>query len=373
MKLDADWLHHSALQDICATLTGAGHQAWFVGGCVRNAVIGGGATDVDMATDATPAQVKAALSGLRTVDTGIDHGTITVLTAQGPVEITTFRRDVETDGRHARVVFGTDMAEDAARRDFTMNALYAAPDGTLADPVGGLPDALSGTVRFIGDAPTRIREDYLRILRFFRFHAWYGEAGAIDADGLAACAELADGIEGLSRERVGAEMRKLLSAPDPAPAIAAMAQSGVLLRILPGAGLGTLPALVHIEGLLALPPAPMRRLAAIGGEDAARLLRLSNAEARVLAQMQNPQPLHEAAYRYGADMALDMAAITYASLSQMPPEDLRARAGWAAAQKFPLKSSDLPLSGPALGQALRAAEARWIASDFSLGKDELKG
>ncbi|ARO15674.1 poly(A) polymerase [Ketogulonicigenium robustum] len=373
MRIEADWLGHPALAALMQALADAGFRAWFVGGCVRNALIGGGPTDVDMATDASPLAAKAALSAFRTIDTGIDHGTITVLTDAGPIEVTTLRRDVETDGRHAVVAFGTSLADDAARRDFTMNALYADLDGTVTDLVGGVADAQVHHVRFIGDAPARIREDYLRILRFFRFHAWYGEAGAIDLDGLSACAELADGIEGLSRERIGAEMRKLLSAPDPAPAVAAMAQAGVLWRILPGAGLGVLTALVHVEGLMGLGPDPMRRLAALGGEDAVTQLRLSKAEQRRLAHLTDGLSLDEAAYRHGADLALDAAALAYATLSQTPPDGLSARAAWASTQVFPLRAADLPLSGPDLGAALKAAERRWIASGFTLTKDALKG
>ena len=205
-RITENWIKDQAAQKVCAMLTDAGKQAWFVGGCVRNALLGAPVSDLDISTDARPEEViaLAAAAGLKPVPTGIDHGTVTVVVDRHPFEVTTFRRDVETDGRRAVVAFADTMEEDASRRDFTMNALYAAPDGTVVDPLGGLPDLEARRVRFIGDPHDRIREDYLRILRFFRFHAWYGSDG-LDRDGYAACAELSDGLENLSKERVGQE------------------------------------------------------------------------------------------------------------------------------------------------------------------------
>ncbi|CAN0587043.1 unnamed protein product, partial [Ectocarpus sp. 12 AP-2014] len=195
----------------------------------------------------------ARVAGLKPVPTGIDHGTVTVVADHDPFEITTFRRDVETDGRRAVVAFADTLDEDAKRRDFTMNALYARIDGTVIDPLGGLPDLRARRVRFIGDATDRIREDYLRSLRFFRFHAWYGNPdNGMDSDALAAIASHLDGLESLSRERVGAEMVKLLAARDPAPAVAAMRATGVLGRLLPGADDRALAPLIHLEDVLGL-------------------------------------------------------------------------------------------------------------------------
>jgi tRNA nucleotidyltransferase/poly(A) polymerase len=189
------------------------------------------------------------------------------------VEVTTLRRDVATDGRRAIVAFGTDLAEDAARRDFTINALYLAPDGTLLDPTGGLPDLAARRIRFVGHASTRIREDYLRSLRYFRFHAWHGDpAEGLDPDALDAIARNLDGLDTLSRERMGHEMLRLLAAPDPAPAVAAMRVTGTLARVLPGAGDGLLAPLVHIEEEARLPLDPLRRLAALGGEEVSERL-----------------------------------------------------------------------------------------------------
>ena len=263
MRLTGDWLDHPGTAAVMQALDGAGGQAFFVGGCVRDAVLGRPVGDIDIATDLVPDRVVEAVvvAGLRAVPTGIEHGTVTVIAAHRPHEVTTFRRDVETFGRHATVAFSTDVAEDAARRDFTMNALYADGRGQVIDPLGsGLADAKQRHVRFIGHPEDRIREDYLRILRFFRFTAVVGDPDlGLDAEGLAACAALAEGIDGLSRERIGAEMRKLLSAGDPAPAVSAMAQAGLLARVLPGADARALAPLVHLEA--GLSPDWLRRLA----------------------------------------------------------------------------------------------------------------
>jgi poly(A) polymerase len=375
MKIAPAWLSNQNAQRVCAMLTDAGHQAWFVGGCVRNALIGAVASDLDLTTDARPDTVtklgKAA--GFKVIPTGIDHGTVTVVVDGNPFEITTFRRDVDTDGRHATVAFADTADEDARRRDFTMNALYAAPDGTLHDPLGGIADALAGHVRFIGDAGLRIQEDYLRILRFFRFFAWYGDpAMGIDADGLAACAGNLGGIDGLSAERIGQEMRKLLSASNPAPAVASMAASGALLRVLPGAGPNALTVLIHLEEIAGIEPDFSRRLAALGGDPTR--LRLTNAEAQrhdILRDMDIGAG--EAGYRFGAQIAIDRALVLAASLSQPLRDADVVAARHGAGQILPVKAADfMPgLQGPALGAALKQAEARWIASGFTLTRNDL--
>ncbi|MCA1774604.1 MAG: CCA tRNA nucleotidyltransferase [Loktanella sp.] len=374
-RIDAPWLTDAAAQQVCAMLTDAGHQAWFVGGCVRNALLGEPVSDLDISTDAHPARViaLAKAAGLKPVPTGIDHGTITVVVDGHPFEVTTFRKDVETDGRRAVVAFADTMDDDARRRDFTMNALYADRTGQVADPLGGLPDLMARQVRFIEDADRRIKEDYLRILRFFRFHAWYGRDD-IDADGLSACAMNSAGIESLSRERVGQEMLKLLSAPDPAPALAAMQASGVLHRVLPGADAVPVAVLVHLEGGVGVLPDPIRRLAALGGQDVTERLRLSKADDRRLEKLRDtdasPAML---GYRFGADTARDRLLVLSAVLGQtLPPDDIAA-AKHGAAQIFPLKAADLMdrYQGPALGKALNEAENRWLESDFTLTKDDL--
>jgi len=380
MKLDAPWLHHPGTQAVCAALEDAGHRALFVGGCVRDTMLGVSVDDIDIATDATPARVEelTTSAGLKAVPTGIAHGTITVVADGKPHEVTTFRRDVETDGRRAVVAFTDKLAEDAARRDFTMNALYAGRDGVVIDPVGGLPDLMARRLRFIGDPKDRIREDYLRILRFFRFHAWFADpAGGMDADGLAACAALADGLATLSRERVGAEVRKLLRAPDPAPAVASMAQAGILARILPGADARALPLLIAFEGEII--PDALRRLAAIGGDDVDAALRLSKSELRewqaLRDGMGNAMGPGELGYRFGADTARDILLLRAAQFEQPPdPAGFQAAEAGAAAT-FPVRAADLmpAYSGPALGARLAALEGAWIASGFTATKAKLCG
>ena len=381
-QLSAPWLDDAPSREVTGMLADAGHKAWFVGGCVRNALLGAPVADLDISTDAWPERVMelARGAGLKAVPTGIDHGTVTVIAQDRPYEITTFRRDVETDGRRAVVAFANTLEEDAHRRDFTMNALYAAPDGTLADPLGGLADLAARRVRFIDDAEARIREDYLRILRFFRFHAWYGDPEiGLDLDGLAACAENATGIDTLSKERIGHEMRRLLAAPDPAPAVASMAAAGILWRILPGADSAPLPVLVHVESQEALPPASLRRLAVLGGEDVEARLRLSKAEVRELETLRRglatevwPGAL---GYREGEETALDILALRAAlTASEIDPNQAElARIG--AAATLPIGANDLTdrYEGKALGDALRAAEDRWIASGFTLTREDLLG
>ena len=252
-----------ALARVLSALSAEGAQALVVGGAVRNALLGEPIADIDIATATPPGDTVrlAEAAGLRTVPTGIDHGTVTIIADGRGFEATTFRRDVETDGRHAIVAYSDNIDDDARRRDFTMNALYATADGRVLDPVGGLADLAARRLRFVGDARARITEDYLRILRFFRFLAWYGREA--DMQALAACHELRGGLAGISKERIGHEMRKLLAAPDPAQAVRLMAEAGVLPLVLPGADGSDLPDLIGAEqdfGTGALPAWP-RRLA----------------------------------------------------------------------------------------------------------------
>lgn len=379
MRLRGDWVRARHVQRVLMMLETGGHQAYLVGGCVRNDLIGAPVSDMDIATDARPERVitLAQSAGLKVIPTGVEHGTVTVIADHEPHEITTFRRDIETNGRHATVAFSSDIAEDAARRDFTMNALYARADGSVLDPLGeGLGDLAARRLRFVGAPGARIQEDYLRILRFFRFTAWYADpAQGPDAEGLAACAANSAGIETLSRERVGHEMRKLLAARDPAPAVAAMQAAGVLARVLPGAEARGLAPLVHLEAGLA--PDFLRRLAILGGIEPSDALRLSKSETRALAQihaaLEAGLPLAQSAYRFGAQPARDAALILSASLGQELSANWQAAVARGAAARLPVTAADLmpALSGPALGSALKEIEARWLASDFTLTREEL--
>ena len=373
MRIAGDWLAQPGTQALCGALEAAGYRALFVGGCVRNALLGVSVADVDIATDARPETVTrlAEAAGLRVVPTGIEHGTVTVIAGGVPHEVTTFRRDVETDGRRAVVAYAQDVAEDAARRDFTMNALYADLRGNVIDPLGGLPDLVARRLRFVGDAHQRIREDYLRILRFFRFHAHYGDPGqGMDAEALAASAELAEGVDGLSRERIGSEIRKLLAAPDPAPAVAAMAQAGVLARVLPGSDPRALAPLVHLEG--DLPPRWQRRLAALGAQEVEDRLRLSRADAAVIAALRDavgrgwsPAAL---GWKLGAEGGRDAVLLRAALLESPLPTDWQTDVARGAASVMPVTAIDLmpDLQGAALGARLKEIEARWLASDLRL-------
>ncbi|MGR3484359.1 MAG: CCA tRNA nucleotidyltransferase [Paracoccaceae bacterium] len=356
---------------VAGMLARAGHQAWFVGGCVRDVLLGRDPGDVDLSTDARPDRVMELSrdAGLKPVPTGIDHGTVTVVSGGVPFEVTTFRRDVQTDGRRAVVAFADSIAQDAQRRDFTFNALYMDRDGAVADPTGGMADLAARRLRFVGSARDRVAEDYLRILRLFRFLAWFGEE--VDEDALDACARGADGIARLSRERVTAETSKLLSAPDPAPAVAMMEAAGVLRRVAPGASCAALAPMVHWEG--GARPDWRARLVALGG---APELRLSKADARAVEAFRDAVTMapHEIGYalRDLAPPALALrAALTGAAVTDADRADLAA--GQAA--RFPLAAADLidRVQGPALGAALREAEAAWVRSKFTATKSDLLG
>ncbi|MGB7319838.1 MAG: CCA tRNA nucleotidyltransferase [Albidovulum sp.] len=378
MQITGAWIKAGGVQAVLRLLADAGHQAFLVGGCVRNALINQPVADIDIATDAMPDRVvNLAISArMRVVPTGIDHGTVTIVIDGAPHEVTTFRRDVTTDGRRATVAFTTDIKEDAARRDLTMNALYATADGQVIDPLDGLDDLMARRVRFVGSADERIREDYLRILRFFRFHAWYGDPDlGMDADGLAACAKNSAGLEALSRERVSHEMQRLLAAPDPAPTVASMQATGVLARILPGADARSLAPLVHLEQSLS--PSWLRRLVALGGARQDAALRLSRDDARQLSvmceaigTMTGPEEL---AYRHGQDLARDVVLLRAAILETPLAENWQAKVTKGATAVFPVTSADLmpEIQGKALGLRLKSLESRWIASGFELSREQL--
>jgi len=374
-----------------AALTADGTPARFVGGCVRDAVAGLPVKDVDIATPLPPGEVarRIAAAGLHAVPTGIDHGTVTAVSGGRPYEITTLRRDVSTDGRRAVVAFTDDWDEDASRRDLTFNALSLEPDGRLHDPFGGLDDLAAGRVRFIGDPRQRIREDVLRLLRFFRFLARYGRQPPAE-DQLAACRELAPLLPRLSGERVRAEILRLLTADDPLPAWRLMIAERILDHVLPEAvDPARLERLVaHDRALGLAPDGPLRLAAAIGGDGAAAALRLrlSNAERdRLLRALSPPWPVapdmgdrerRRALFRLGAegyrDLAMLAAAGDPAADGGVLRDDLAAAAAWVP-PTFPLTGRDalergVP-PGPRVGALLTAVEAWWEEADFRPDRD----
>jgi poly(A) polymerase len=370
---------------------GGADCARYVGGCVRNTLLGKPVSDIDIATRLTPDQVIAALkaAGLKSVPTGVEHGTVTAISGGKPYEITTLRRDVETDGRRAVVAFTDDWGEDARRRDFTLNALYAQRDGTLFDPTGhGVADCRAGRIVFVGEAEERVREDYLRILRFFRFYAWYGSRPA-DAAALAACEALKGGLAGLSAERVSKELLKLLAADDPREAVALMAKTGVLGEVLPApVDLARFDGLVVIEDETLFETDPVLRLAAllpddqVGAVQFAERLRLSNAERDRIAAALSPTPefkswmspreIRRVLYKLGPQAFRDRAKLAWARADRTATTPqwrgmIALGEGWSP-PAFPLTGEDVIAAGvpkgPMVGQVLREVEDWWIDHDF---------
>jgi len=389
---DAGWLRVAPLARALSILNSGGEEARVVGGAARNALMGLPLSDIDIATTAPPDEVvrRAAAGGLRAVPTGIDHGTVTLVVDGTPFEVTTLRQDVETFGRKAKVAFGRDWKVDAERRDFTMNALSISADGVVHDYVDGLADLEAHRVRFIGDPARRIAEDYLRILRFFRFQASYAH-GAPDPAGLHACIVARDGLRNLSRERVRAELMKLLVAPYAVPTLVVMAEAGFAELLLGGlALLASFANMIKVEEAAEVAPDAVRRLGALGvliDEDAERLqekLRLFNSEYGRLASIADcwwrvspalgEAGARELLYRLGPDRYVDRVLVAWTRAPQGAADP-----AWRAlvalptrwtAPRFPLKSNDLVARGvsrgPALGVALRAAEEAWIVAGFPL-------
>ncbi|GLQ35382.1 poly(A) polymerase [Amylibacter marinus] len=378
--LEFQWLQNPSVQKLIQALRVRGVEPYFVGGCVRNSLLNIPISDIDIATATLPLDVDKYCrdAGFKTIPTGLDHGTITVLVDDQPFEITTFRKDVATDGRRATVAFSTDMIEDARRRDFTMNALYVDADGALFDPLNGLGDITSRRIRFIGTAMNRIREDYLRILRYFRFHAYYADPEqGFDSVSLDACHRGIEGISTLSKERIGHEMRKLLAAPDPSPALATMQTIGLLPAILTGGTAKFIAPLVHLEA--GHPAHWLARLFVLGGEDIQKSLCLSKAENRMLDQLRTATAIGYAPPRAGYILGRSLARAYYLALSAMtetpPAPDYMAaiELGAAHQRRFPVRAADLgrDLRGPEIGARLAELEERWIYSDFSLSKEAL--
>jgi tRNA nucleotidyltransferase/poly(A) polymerase len=391
---DAAWLREGALARLLDVLGRDGEEARVVGGAVRNALLGEPIHEFDIATTAAPDEVmrRTSAAGFKPVPTGIEHGTVTVVIEGRPFEVTTLRVDVETFGRHANVRFGRDWRADAQRRDFTMNGLSVGIDGEVHDTVDGLADLRARRVRFIGDPAKRIAEDYLRILRFFRFHAAYGR-GMPDAAGVAACIEAREGLGQLSRERLRMELLKLLLASHATPALAVMAESGLLVPVLGGVpDLAAFSNMAKVEAAAGVRADAVQRLGALGvriAEDAERLwqrLRLSNAEHERLASMAqewwqvspgNDKPGRALLYRLGPQRFVDRVLLAWARSPSTAHDtawhslvDLPGR--WVA-PTFPIKAADFikrgMTPGPALGAALHEAEQAWIAADFPAGAE----
>jgi len=368
---EAEWTRREDLARLVAAL-GTDAVRW-VGGAVRDTLLGLPVKDIDAATLHPPQQVIERLeaSGIRAIPTGIEHGTITAILPGGPVEVTTLRRDVSTDGRRATVAFSTDWREDAARRDFTINALFADPRTLeLFDFFGGLSDLADRRVRFIGDPRQRIREDHLRILRYYRFQARFGSA--LDRHAEDACAELAPMLKGLSRERVAMELLNLLTLPDPSSTLARMAEHGVLQLVLPelaGDGVEAVARLASQERAQGIPPDPIRRLAALLppepriAEQVAARLRLSTAQRKRLASAAardgEPGDPRALAFRLGQEEAIDRLLLCGADASALQ--------GWCI-PRFPLKGGAIVArgiaAGPEIARLLKAVEARWVAEGF---------
>jgi poly(A) polymerase len=393
---DAAWLKEGEVARLLSLLDRDGEEARVVGGAVRNALLQVPIGEIDVATTALPDEVtrRVEAAGGKAVPTGVEHGTVTAIIGHRPIEVTTLRQDVETFGRKARVVFGRDWRADAERRDFTINALSATAAGALYDYVGGLDDIAARRVRFIGEPQRRIEEDYLRILRFFRFHANFGE-GAPDSAGLHACIAVRAGFETLSRERVRAELLKLLLAPRATATLAIMAECGLLGMILGGvAFLASFENLVKAEAALGAEPDAVRRLGALGvwvKEDTDRLtsrLRLSGAEAERLLALEHwwrvvsdrgAQPARALLYELGPQLFLDRVLVAW-TRSDAGAADNNWRQLATLPQRwtvpsFPLKAADFVQrgvqAGPQLGDALRAAEKAWIAADFPADREIL--
>ena len=403
---DHSWFKDAALGRIFELLNVEGEEVRVVGGAVRNSLMGEAVSDTDLATTWAPEQVvaRAKAAGIRSVPTGLDHGTVTLVIDGRGFEITTLRHDAETDGRRAKVSFGQDWQVDAERRDFTINALYANSDGAVIDLVGGLDDIATRTVRFIGDADARIAEDYLRVLRYFRFFAHYG-TGRPDAAALKACARARDRLGKLSSERVWKELKTLLKARDPGRALLWMRQSGVLGAVLPETekwGIDSIGPLIATEVALDWDPDPMLRLMAMVPPDAERMralsarLKMSRAEAdRLVKWTEAPvvkptlaiTALDRLLYRSGTEPLTDrirLSLVSARSRTESDPAALTDTAGHsrhlARARSwvrpvFPVAGADLIARGtepgPAMGAQLAALEARWVESNFSLDKTAL--
>lgn len=372
-RLKAVFAKHGSAGCACGMLKSAGHQAWLVGGTVRDALIGRDVEDIDIATDARPWQVQALAgrAGFRTLLDGYSFGTVRIIIDGRSIEVTSFRRDYGGDGRRPEVEYADSIEEDAIRRDFTINALYADDDGNLRDPLGALGDLKNRRVRFVGSPDARIQEDFLRILRFFRFHAHFSAtAHSMDESALEAIRKHANGLRRVSKERVGAEIMKLLTAPSPSFALRQMQVSGVLRLVLPGTRTEAVAELERLEKQIGIRPDAERRLAAIGPVDPKASLRVSrglaNRVAKLRTQAMRDIPAAELGYRLGEKDAVDICLLRSALTGVPAAAGFRENIEQAARQRFPVSAGDLmgSLHGKELGDRLRLLEQHWIDSGF---------
>ena len=389
LKIDQPWLLDSSVEQVMQALSANGGMARFVGGCVRDALFHRPIRDIDIATDMSPDVVIDLLSAaeLKYAPTGLDHGTITAIADGRGFEVTTLRHDVATDGRRATVAFTDDWLVDAERRDFTMNALYCDADGTVYDPVGGIADIAAKRVRFIGTADDRITEDYLRILRFFRFHAWYGDS-AIDEEGLQACIRGQAGLATLSIERICAEIMRLLEAADPVPTLATMTDSGILACLLPAkANLSALERVVSNEQSATM-EGGLRRFFSlfeddvVGVQDLAKSWKLSNKHIRRIKALARKQAVNAyseaevraALYRHDPQTFIDNLLVWSQSYGKREAELMSTVQNWVK-PIFPLGGSDVMSKGVKEGQKIGAMlgklEEQWIEEDFTSKRDAL--
>ena len=379
MKIHADWLSIPSTRLVMDKLLSKGFQAYFVGGCVRNSILDTEVKDIDISTSAHPIEVLEMMkkAGLKAVPTGIEHGTVTVVADKRNYEITTLREDIETDGRKAKVRFSKSILEDAKRRDFTINAIFSEQDGTILDPLNAIPDIFEKRIKFIGDPRERIKEDYLRILRFFRFLALFGKEDETHEAELTALNDLRDGLDTISVERKGDEILKLFAAPSLEYSIFLMEKAKINSKIFNTCNHASLSSLIKLEERLDIAPCAIRRLAAYTGDNLKSQLRFSKKQAKahqILRQeATNKKDAAELSYRYNKNLALDAILVRSSLQNIEPSKNVFSQIKKGSVAKFPIKPFDLAeyFSGPRLGEMLAYLEQKWIESDFTLNKEML--
>ena len=380
----AKWRSTQTVKAVLDGVQELGKKIHFVGGCVRNELLGKDVaeTDIDFATTAEPDEMVALAEakGWDVQTRGKLFGTIMVIVDGTSFEVTTFRKDLKTFGRHAIVEYSEDIVEDAKRRDFTMNALYVDRDGVLIDPLDGLHDLRNGIVRFIGNAEERIREDYLRMLRYFRMHAHYSkDKEAFDNAALKAIKSCALHACILSKERIGREVRRLLEADDPSRCLIKMEEVELLQELLPGSSTDAIGQLAKIQSKLGMKPSPSAWLALMQPRDVAEELRLSRSEEtrinQIIRYFASAETAAELANKLGSDLAIDIVMTRAAIRNEIPESSVVETAERAASAKFPISAEDLmpDFAGPELGAELERLRSRWVESDFRMNRSELLG